>query len=155
MNLREFSKTVSLFRKKAPIVIICVGSTKVISDCYGPIVGHLLCEKYNLDAYVYGTLSSPINALNLTSSLKTIKQRHKTSKIICIDSFEPNDLSKDEIRFIDGPIKPGLASGKNLPAVGDISIISAPAKTKSNSYCLGKIFALASITAKILDYSLR
>lgn len=154
MNLREFSQTVSLYRKYAPIVIVCVGSTKVISDCYGPIVGHILCEKYNPNAYVYGTLSSPINALNLVSSLNQIKQRHKSSKIICVDSFEPGYSNKDEIRFINGPIKPGLASGKNLPSVGDISIISAPAKNKSNACCLGKVFALASITAKILDYAL-
>ena len=154
MNLNEFSQVVSSYRKSAPIVIVCVGSTKVISDSFGPIVGHILCEKYNPDAYVYGTLSAPINALNLVSSLEKIKQRHKKSKIICVDSFEPIRSNKDEIRFINGPIKPGLASGKNLPPVGDISIISAPAKSKTNSYCLGKIYALASITAKILDYSL-
>ena len=155
MNLNEFSKIVSLYRKSAPIVIVCVGSTKILSDCFGPIVGHILCEKHNLNAYVYGTLASPINAVNLISSLEEIKQRHEKSKIICVDSFEPRNCTKDEIRFINGPIKPGLASGKNLPPVGDVSIISASAKTKSNSYCLGKIYALASITAKIIDYSLR
>jgi putative sporulation protein YyaC len=136
-----------------PPVILCIGSSKIISDCYGPAVGYLLTDKYPLNAHVYGSLFSPVNALNLESTIRKINILHPHSKIIAIDSFVSKS-DKDQIKLVYGPITPGLASGKNLPSIGDLSIIASSAVFGKNTYCMGKVFSLAQITAKLLYQSI-
>ena len=50
------------------LVFLCIGSDRVTGDCLGPYIGHQLLEHLNTDThgvYVYGTLKSPVHALNL------------------------------------------------------------------------------------------
>ena len=153
MNAKNFSCLVKKCAHSCPPVILCIGSSKIISDCYGPTVGYLLQNEYPLNAFVYGSLYKPVNALNLQATLSQIRIKHPHSKIIAVDSFL-SSLDKDEIKLINGSIKPGLASGKNLPEVGDLSIIASSATFGKNTYCMGKVLSLAQITAKLLHLSI-
>lgn len=45
-------------------VIVCIGTDKCIGDCLGPLVGTMLLEKF-IPLPVYGTIKSPMHALNL------------------------------------------------------------------------------------------
>ena len=47
------------------IVFLCIGSDRVTGDCLGPYIGHLLTPHETGHIFVYGTLSSPVHALNL------------------------------------------------------------------------------------------
>ena len=64
-------------------VIICVGTDKCIGDCLGPLVGSLLIENC-FPLPVFGTLQSPIHALNLEEKLNYINKLHPNSLIIII-----------------------------------------------------------------------
>lgn len=130
-------------------VIACIGSTKDIADSLGPITGQLLVEKYKTNAVVVGTLLSPLHALNLEESLGKIKTKYPTSKIIAVDACASIEKS-EKIVCIKGGIKPGLASGKNLPRIGDYSIVGS---TFTNSVqSLGEVYLLADKIAKLINF---
>ncbi len=107
------------------LVMLCIGTDRSTGDALGPIVGHRLSDsllKYNY-VHIHGTLNDPIHAKNLQENLEIIYDSLKNPFIIAIDAC----LGKvDRIGYIainEGPLKPGAGVNKNLPAVGDISII--------------------------------
>lgn len=103
-------------------VIICVGTDKCIGDSLGPIVGSILIEK-NFSLPVFGTLESPIHALNIEEKLNYINKLHPNALIIGIDACLGEENSIGEIHIRDYPIHPGKGVGKSLPEIGHISII--------------------------------
>ena len=103
-------------------IIVCIGTDRCIGDCLGPLVGTLLKDKH-FPLPVYGTIASPIHALNIDTRLDEIKTLHPHSKIIGIDACLGDSSSIGEIHARDYPIHPGKGVGKVLPNVGDISII--------------------------------
>ena len=56
------------------IVFLCIGSDRVTGDCLGPYIGHLLTPHETGHIFVYGTLSSPVHALNLEKISSLIKK---------------------------------------------------------------------------------
>ena len=132
-------------------IIACIGSTKSISDSFGPTVGQLLVEKYRVKATVVGTLLSPLHAVNLINKMRTATSVNPYSKVIAIDAYEPSD-NKDSIKILNGGIKPGLATGKNLPRIGDFSIIASTFRYNGNVCCLGRVYTIADKVAKLVSY---
>ena len=72
---------------------------------------------------VYGTISSPIHALNLDRKLVEINSSHPNACIIGIDACLGDANSIGEIHTRDYPIHPGKGVGKTLPDVGEASVI--------------------------------
>jgi len=105
-------------------VFVCIGSDKVTGDCLGPLTGHLLKNIYNINAYVYGTLDAPINALNFNAAGKFIQKKHSNSKIITIDACLGAAADIGKIRVLNRPIAAGSAFSKNLRQIGDASILA-------------------------------
>lgn len=103
-------------------VIICIGTDKCIGDCLGPLVGTFLKESF-FPLPVYGTVESPIHALNIDKRINEIKKLHPNASIIGIDACLGDSKSIGEIHVRDYPIHPGKGVGKSLPDVGTISII--------------------------------
>ncbi len=103
-------------------IIVCIGTDKCIGDCLGPMVGTFLKEKA-FPLPVYGTIESPIHALNINKRLNEINELHPNSLIIGIDACLGESNSIGEIHTRDYPIHPGKGVGKNLPDVGVASII--------------------------------
>ena len=132
-------------RKITP-VIICIGSDRVIGDCLGPLVGELLTNKYNVKCFVYGTLSTPITALNLISTINFIKNNHALQPIIAIDSCIGKIEEVGNIKVLPHGLFPGSASGKKLPLVGDISITANVSHSESllSTLNLGFVYSLAN-----------
>ena len=67
------------------LVFLCIGSDRVTGDCLGPYIGHQLLEHLNTDThgvYVYGTLKSPVHALNLSRISRQIKILHPEGLVI-------------------------------------------------------------------------
>jgi len=105
-----------------PIVFLCIGTDRSTGDSLGPLVGYKLSKMIFPNTYIYGTLGSPVHALNLDEVLGDIYTEHTCPFIIAVDA----SLGfKNHIGFItlsDIPLRPGLGVKKRLPSVGDISI---------------------------------
>jgi putative sporulation protein YyaC len=118
----EFAVT-TLNKKKSQIVFICVGTDRSTGDSLGPLVGSFLKQKGLLDIPVYGTLESPVHAMNLEDTIREIKFKHPGSFIVAIDACLGRSESVGYISIKEGTLKPGTGVDKNLPEVGDVSII--------------------------------
>lgn len=104
-------------------IIVCIGTDKCIGDCLGPLVGTLLEEKF-FPLKVFGTLESPIHALNLDKKITKILKTYPGYKILAIDACLGDSKSIGEIHVRNEPIHPGKGVGKSLRSVGDMSIIA-------------------------------
>jgi len=151
--LNFLSKTHEFLRNYDSPVILCIGSDKVMGDALGPVAGHILTKDLNVPAFVYGSLSRPVNALNLLETISFIKYKHRSKKILVIDSSvgKKEDIGKIIIKN-DG-IYPGAASGKNLPKIGDFSITATVCTSSCSLGCvsLGFIFGLARQIANVVS----
>lgn len=104
-------------------IIVCIGTDKCIGDCLGPMVGTLLKEKF-FPLKVFGTLDSPIHALNLDKKITEILKQYPDHHILAIDACLGDPKSIGEIHTRNEPIHPGKGVGKTLRSVGDASIIA-------------------------------
>lgn len=102
-------------------VFLCIGSERHILDCLGPLTGTMLTEKSS-DILVYGTLEKPLHAKNLVKEIETIKLNHPKIIEIAIDAAIGLEEDVGVIKFRKGPLFPGKALAKRLPAVGQLSI---------------------------------
>ncbi|SHE67351.1 spore protease YyaC [Clostridium fallax] len=143
-------------------VIVCIGTDKCIGDCLGPLVGTFLTNS-SFELPVYGTISSPIHALNLNTKISEILKNHKNSSIIGVDACLGDSSSIGEIHVRNIPIHPGKGVGKALPEVGDTSIIGIVDSSDnaeiftSRSIRLNLIFDLANVISEgiISSYNLK
>ena len=118
-------------------VFMCIGTEKVFSDSLGPRVGTLLNENMLFPAFVYGLCEQNITAENLLYSYNFIKALHPESKIVVIDAAVGSKEQIGNVQVCDGGILPGAATNKNLPSVGDVSIVGIVAdKGMSDFYTL-------------------
>ena len=91
------------------VVVLCVGTDRATGDCLGPLVGHqLMTSSYYK---VFGTLSQPVHAGNLTQTMAEIYRSFREPFVIAIDAC-----------LGSMPLFPGQGVDKELPPVGDISI---------------------------------
>lgn len=140
---------------KDDTVIICVGTDKCIGDCLGPLVGSLLIEN-NFPLPVFGTLQSPIHALNIEERLQYINKIHPNSFTIGIDACLGENNAIGEIHIRDYPIHPGKGVGKYLPEVGNISIIGIVDSSDSSVFFTSRSIRLYFIMemAKVISKAL-
>lgn len=153
LNRDELKKfAYSVFCKlngKAKPVFLCVGSDKFVCDSLAPIVGEILIKKYNINAYVYGSLDYNINANNLTLAMNYIETQHPGSQIILIDATLGDNVGK--VVVSNGSFA-GL--GKILPIkkIGDFSILGVVGRKSKNfdlnSTRLNLVVSLSKFIAK-------
>lgn len=103
-------------------IVVCIGTDRSTGDSLGPLVGTLLTAKKPRHIKVYGTLHEPVHATNLTDYLIEITENHRNPFIIAVDACLGKSASIGHLISGVGPIQPGSALKKNLPAVGDIHI---------------------------------
>jgi putative sporulation protein YyaC len=104
------------------IIILCIGSDRSTGDSLGPLIGYKLSSYCIPGITVYGTLSEPVHAVNLTEILDEINSTYLDPFIIAIDASLG---SRDHVGYITvgtGPLRPGLGVNKELPAAGNIHI---------------------------------
>ncbi|MCH5156599.1 MAG: spore protease YyaC [Clostridiales bacterium] len=125
-NLQDKQRLADALKSKAldcQSVFMCIGTEKVFSDSLGPRVGTLLNANMVSPAFVYGMSEQNITAENLLYCYNFIKSMHPESKIVVIDAAVGSPEQIGKIQISDGGITPGAATNKNLPSVGDISIV--------------------------------
>ena len=126
---------VSCNKKLKTPIITCIGSDLVLGDSLGPLVGTMLTSR-NINAYIYGTLNSPITAKEIACAKLHIKMLHPESFIVAIDAAVGNIEDIGLIKVSDKGLKPGLGVNKNLGVIGDCSIIGVVAERSSQNYNL-------------------
>ncbi|MBO4252098.1 MAG: spore protease YyaC [Clostridia bacterium] len=122
-------------KKSKKPVLICVGSDLVLGDSLGPLVGTMLTNK-NTNAYIYGTLGSPVTAKEIACAKIHVKAMHPDSFIIAIDAAVGNKEDIGLIKVSDRGLKPGLGVEKDLGVIGDCSIIGIVAEKSIKNYNL-------------------
>ncbi len=105
-----------------PLVILCIGSDRSTGDALGPLVGSMITTMNLRDVAIYGTLETPVHALNLAETCKTIAASHKNSAILAVDSSLGAKNNVGCLQFGMGSLRPGAGVHKKLPAVGDIFV---------------------------------
>lgn len=105
------------------IVILCIGTDRSTGDSLGPLIGYKLSKLPLISGTsIYGTLSQPVHALNLSASINRIYYERRNPFIIAIDACLGSYTSINHITLGKGSLKPGAAVKKQLPSVGDIYI---------------------------------
>lgn len=136
-------------------VVFNIGTDRCIGDACGPLVGTFL-EKESFSFPVYGTVKYPCHALNLEKRLQEVKVKHPNARLIGIDACLGDSESIGEIQCRDYPIHPGKGVGKNLPQVGEISIIGIVDSSDSNELFTNRTIRLDLIMdlAKVITDAL-
>ena len=108
-------------------VLLCIGTDRVTGDCLGPLVGQQLtslrqksCTTTGYD--VYGTLETPVHALNLSSCIDQIYNDYSSPYIIAIDASLGSANHVGYITLSTDPLYPGQGIHKKIPAIGSLSI---------------------------------
>ncbi len=104
-------------------VYVCIGTEKVFSDSLGPRVGSLLNNQMEKPCFVYGLCSQNITAENLVFCSEFIKKMHPNSQVVVVDAAVGSSEQIGKVQICDGGIVPGAATNKNLPSIGDVSIV--------------------------------
>ncbi|MGG2094303.1 spore protease YyaC [Bacillus sp. S13(2024)] len=105
-----------------PLIVLCIGTDRSTGDALGPLVGSKL-QDYNIQNFhLYGTLESPVHALNLEETITEIHKTFMNPFIIAIDACLGKSQNIGSITIGKGPSKPGAAMNKKLPAIGDMHI---------------------------------
>lgn len=104
-----------------PVIILCIGTDRSTGDSLGPLVGEML-KKSCVHARVFGTLSEPVHAGNLTKVMDEIREKYTKPFIIAVDASLGCSENVGTIKLARGSIKPGAGVNKDLPPVGDFHI---------------------------------
>lgn len=149
--MNEFKKS-----NKEEIIIVNIGTDKCTGDSFAPFLGSYLEEK-EYPIKFYGTLENPIHALNIHREVDEINSIHKNAFIIALDSAMSSIADVGNIVIRNKPIEAGAGVGKNLPSVGDVSIIYNTIDSDygffglSNNVRLGDILKAIKETYKVFD----
>ncbi len=130
------SAVAGLIPTGAEVVVLAIGSDRVTGDCVGPIVGHMLAES---GLRVYGSLASPVTALNVGESYAMLRRRHPKAFVIAVDSALGTDREVGSVLLLPRGLRPAAAVGKVLPYVGDLGIVGVVAARRLGADSLGKV----------------
>ncbi|MDR3543014.1 MAG: spore protease YyaC [Desulfosporosinus sp.] len=112
-NLKELT-----YMKK--VLFICIGTDRATGDCLGPLVGTNLKR---LGYSVLGTIDEPLHALNLIQELQKVSTNHDPDLVLAIDASLGRHEDIGTITLANFPLRSGAGVHKDLPPVGNISIM--------------------------------
>ena len=133
---------------------MCIGSDKLVFDCLGPIVGSMLKTSAEFNGYVYGTMAEPITAIQVEKAACFIKKFHYCAEVVVIDSAVGKREEIGKIKCFARGLRPALGVGRDLPYVGDksiIGIITTKDKVKNTSYCNVKLSDVYSMARQVCE----
>lgn len=143
--MSEFKKS-----KKKEIIIVNIGTDKCTGDSFAPFLGSYLEDK-DYSIKFYGTLENPIHALNIHEELDVIKNTHKGAFIIGLDSAMSSACDVGNVTIRNKPIEAGAGVGKDLPSVGDVSIIYNTINSDSGFWGLSRDVRLGDILKAVKE----
>ena len=138
--VQDLEKKISKFNVKeqfSEIVILCVGTIKIIGDAIGPIVGQKLIEvlkvKKNKRIIVCGNIYNTLNFNNAKNILRKIDEECENPFIITIDSALGNMDMVEKIFVNDGIISLGSSLGRSISYNSHINIKCVVGENKNDA----------------------
>ncbi len=121
--VKEFERNLDdLNEGYSNIIFLCIGTSKIIGDSIGPVIGSRLKEVENEIVQVYGTTDNMVNFINAKEIIESIYSGYEKPYIITIDSTLSNSKEKGDIVLGKGYIKIGKALEKSICFYSNINI---------------------------------
>ncbi len=114
---------VALGAADRPVVFACIGTDRSTGDALGPLVGQRLLRLGHADDGVVGTLEQPLHAMNLAERMAPNLALRPRPLIVAVDAALGSLASVGAVRVRRGGIRPGEGVGKDLPEVGELSVV--------------------------------
>lgn len=127
-NLLDFSRDYS------NIVILCIGTDKILGDSIGPIIGEKLKYLENEYVKIYGNLENTINFNNAKEVLQKIYSKFDNPYIITIDAALSNKENVGKIVLNKGYIKIGKALEKTICFYSNLNIKCIVGKNSNSKF---------------------
>ncbi len=137
-------------KKKSEIVFLCIGTDRSTGDSLGPLIGYKLKEEGLSNAKIFGTLDSPVHAMNLVEYVNSLKEKFPDALVVAVDASVGNAEHIGYVTLGRGPLKPGLGVKKELDAVGDLFITGIVGCSRSGDPLLLQSVRL-SIVMRLAD----
>ena len=116
------------------IVILCVGTNKIIGDLFGPIVGKKLIQSIKRkDIIIYGNTKNTVNFSNAKSILEKVFFEYRKPFIITIDAALGNENMIEKVFVTSGKIKIGDSLGRYICYNSQINIKGVVGKDNKNA----------------------
>lgn len=120
--LADFLSSFIPLQGNKQLIFLGIGSDRSTGDSLGPLVGSSLEKLMPPEVVVIGTLEQPVHALNLQETLEYIEENYNNSYLLAVDAALGSAKNIGQIKVKKGPLFPGLAVNKALPAVGNLHI---------------------------------
>lgn len=106
------------------IILLCIGTNKIIGDMIGPVVGEYLKNTiYDKDNIVIlGNMENTLNFKNAYQEIKQIQEKYDNPFIITIDTALSKNLGTQKICVNTGEIEIGKAVSKGIKYYSHINI---------------------------------
>lgn len=104
------------------IIFLCIGTSKIIGDAIGPMVGSNIKSLENEYVHIYGTVENNLNFNNAKKIIEDINSNYINPCIITIDAALSNNNNSGDIVLGKGFMKIGKALEKSLCFYSDINI---------------------------------
>lgn len=138
------------------VIFVFIGTDGNVGDSLAPLCGSLI-DISSEKALFYGDLTQPITAKEVPFVAKYLKKAHPGSVIVVIDAAIGKKWDVGRVKVQNSGLKPGLGVNKNLPMVGDVSIIGVIGEKQDfikGNYIqirLSSVFKMAKSIAKGIE----
>ena len=130
MNFYEYVSVLKRkIKTKEKIMFVCIGSSDILWDCIGPLVGSYLKEKID-NYYILGDMKKNICCSN---DLSKYYSRLKNKYVVAIDVAINKGLNND-IYVTNNAISMGTAFNNNKGDIGNLSIKAGLSNWKNITY---------------------
>lgn len=109
-------------RRAGEIGVLCVGTDRSTGDSLGPLVGTILSRRPGFSGRVWGTLDSPVHAVNLENWMEENHRRLTEALLVAVDACLGKADNVGTMRIAPGPLRPGSGLSKHLPPVGHVAV---------------------------------
>ncbi len=158
VRVRLAEQLLYLLRKKnMPLAVLCIGSDHYIGDALGPLVGSSLKER-GACVPIFGELERPVHADNLIATYEAVRRAHPCAVVLAVDACLGREDEIGNLELWSGGLEAGIAVGKRLPPVGDISLVGVVGASRQLGHLdlqnasLARVIALSRIIADaVLD----
>lgn len=117
---QSFVSTLKELTYMKKVLFTCIGTDRATGDCLGPLVGTSLKR---LGYAVLGSMDEPLHAQNLIQELQKVSTIYNPDLVLAIDACLGRLEEIGTITLANFPLRPGAGVHKDLPPVGDISIM--------------------------------
>ncbi len=131
----ELNNIISINNKNNEIVFLCIGTTTIIGDSFGPNVGTLLKKflNQNKNIKVIGDLKNAMTYNEIENNIDYIKEKYSNSLIIVLDSALSARHNIGKIFVQNRGLKYAESLRKQNDYIGNISIKAVVGENANNN----------------------